>query len=547
MLHCSRCQRTHPDEAAFCYFDGTRLRGEGVVTAVQAAPTPETLGQLPFAFVFPWGLRCQTFDELIQGCQQDWPAARTLFEQGAFQQFLTSAGRLDLARTSELAREQSTDADIALAKFLAKLPALKPLRPELELQPRKLLLDPLPANETRTVELLVLNTGSGFLHGSIQIADAGDWLRFAGGSLSCDLKTMDQQSILLEVRTQGLAAPQELAGRLAVVSSGGIVEVPVRLAVAVRPFAEAPFAGALTPRDLAARMRKQPKEAVALLEGGQVARWFGSNGWRYPVEGSSASGIPAVQQFFEALKLTKPPIVTIEPAEIQLECIFPNSVSVEALLQTSERKWVHGQVSASAPWIRVGTPRIAGPQKAAIQFEAESAALEPDQNHEGTVTVQANGGQEVHLRVKLAVRRPVSPRRPSWVPRLALGALIGLLLRLAAAPVMRWANLDQTDGGMSGAALIRHFILVLGWLGVVAGLLLVPRRPGWRWTDLASAALAGGAGGVVAAATLACLLPWLEAGPSQLLPALPHPLALGMGYALLGAVGAFLCMRLTAR
>src|SRR5262249_27657204 len=141
MQTCPRCQRTNPVEAAFCYFDGFDLRaasGDGsaahlpMAILVDAGPP-----RLPHDFVFPTGRRCTTYDALVEGCLEDWPTARDLLVQGVFRQYLTVAGRLDLARAADEAVRQQADPDLAVDAFLNRLPALKPPKPELELQPHR--------------------------------------------------------------------------------------------------------------------------------------------------------------------------------------------------------------------------------------------------------------------------------------------------------------------------------------------------------------------------------------------------------------------------
>src|SRR5438552_5827299 len=116
MLQCSRCHRANPNEAAFCYFDGTELR---------RLPGPEEGNrdvQLPHQFVFPSGRGCRTYDDLVQACQAEWEVARDLLSKGVFQQFLAAAGRMDLAQAAQPTKGL-LDPDITLNNFLASLPA----------------------------------------------------------------------------------------------------------------------------------------------------------------------------------------------------------------------------------------------------------------------------------------------------------------------------------------------------------------------------------------------------------------------------------------
>src|SRR6185436_4389832 len=97
--------------------------------------------------------------------------------------------------------------------------------------------------------------------------------------------------------TQGLPANQSHAAKLTVVTNGGVVEVPLRFDLVAKPFAVAPFQGVKVQRELAEKMRLKPKDAVPILESGEVRRWFEANGWTYPVQGPDIKGVAAVQQF----------------------------------------------------------------------------------------------------------------------------------------------------------------------------------------------------------------------------------------------------------
>src|SRR5687768_13498687 len=103
-LVCPHCRRTNPAAAVYCYFDGVLLQAGGGAGAPAA-------GALAREFVFPSGRHCRTYDDLLQGCQEDWQAARELLRGGAFEQFFAAAGRLDLARAAAEGRAQA-DPDI---------------------------------------------------------------------------------------------------------------------------------------------------------------------------------------------------------------------------------------------------------------------------------------------------------------------------------------------------------------------------------------------------------------------------------------------------
>src|SRR5207253_5954906 len=117
--------------------------------------------------------------------------------------------------------------------------------------------------------------------------------------------------------------------------------VPVSLELAAYPFPRPPFEDAGSPREMAELMRKQPKPAVALLENGEVQRWFAANGWTYPVTGPTAPGVAAVQQFFEGMGLSKPPALQLSQDDVQVTCIYPEVALARVVLRTPAKKWVY--------------------------------------------------------------------------------------------------------------------------------------------------------------------------------------------------------------
>ncbi|HEV3446317.1 MAG TPA: hypothetical protein VG099_16860, partial [Gemmataceae bacterium] len=372
MLSCPRCQRTNPKEAVFCHFDGAELRP---VQGREETQSP----RLPHDFVFPSGKHCRSFDELARACQEEWNAARDLLKQGAFRQFLASVGRLDLAQAAQEAKSQA-DPDIALDTFIGALPAKIEARPRLDLNPRRLNLGTLHVGEARQVRLTVINQGKGLLHGTLSVAEGHSWLRLnhdgkANGQ--CLIKTASEQGIVLRIDTKGLVAPHKYSAKLTVITNGGIVEVPVRLDLAVQPFALAPFQGAGSPREMAERMRTQPKPAVPLLENGEVARWFAVNGWTYPVLGPTAKGVAAVQQFFEGMGLSKPPPLELSASVVQIRCLPGDSVQEQIIVRTEAKKWVYARAESDAAWLRITSPNISGPQQANLTFEVDSHDLAP--------------------------------------------------------------------------------------------------------------------------------------------------------------------------
>src|SRR5262249_14449573 len=154
-----------------------------------------------------------------------------------------------------------------------------------------------------------------------------------------------------------------------------------------------PFQGVRTPREMAERMKAQPKAAVPLLESGEVARWFAANGWNYPIAGTPAKSVAGVQQFFEAMGLSKPPVVQVSQPEIRFLCNYPETAHGQVTLQTASKKWVYGNVTSDAPWLKVLTPSVSGPQRAAAAFAVDTRLIRSDGLAEGTLQIKANGGQ----------------------------------------------------------------------------------------------------------------------------------------------------------
>jgi hypothetical protein len=518
---CPRCQRANPREAVYCYFDGVVLR-----QGVAGAPP----GQLPHEFVFPSGRRCKTFDELVQGCHYEWEDARQLLRNGDFSRYFAQVGRHDLARTAQENQKQP-DPDIGLHTFLGQLPASQVQGPRLDLNPRRVMLGGIRPGEQRRFPLTVLNQGKGLLQGKITVTEGAQWLKITedGNPSEYVLKTAKTQQIQLHVDARGLTAPQTYSGKLTVITNGGISEVAVRMDVATLPFAQAPFQGAASPRQLAERLRANPKQAVPLLENGDIAQWFKINGWAYPVSGPRVHGIAAVQQLFECMGLSKPPPLQLSETEFQLLCTPPEVAQARVTLRTPSKKWVYAQADSDKPWLRVTTPSVSGPQQTQIAFEVDSSLLDAGGLHLGTVNITANAGQKLAVRVLVNCHQPHEPFTRRLLRPFLVGALLALLLRLL---LTGPADLYARSWGQAAEAaweqapwiytlgaenhFLKRFILAIWWSGIFLGAGMVWRRGG-RWSDVLCGAVAGAGAGVLGAGTLGCLLLVFDAVPSTLL------------------------------
>jgi hypothetical protein len=523
MLQCPRCHRANPDEAVFCHFDGVELR------AVPGRENGRRTAQLPREFVFPSGQRCQTYDDLIQACQAEWEVARDLLDQGLFQQFLATGGRMDLAQAAQQAKRHS-DPDIALDTFLASLPARIERGPHLDLSQRRINGGTLHVGETRQIRLAVVNQGQGLLHGTLTVADGTGWIRLGEGKGDgqCLIKTAGQQEVNLRIHTHRLAAPHKYSSKLTVITNGGVVEVPVGIDLEVQPFPQPPFQGVSSPRDMADKMRGHPKAAAPLLESGEVARWFEANGWTYPVLEATARGVAAVQQFFEGMGLSKPPVVQVSAGEVSQSCLPGEVVQGQLLLRTAARKWVYARVESDAPWLRLTIQNVSGPQQAVIAFDAHSQHLQSGRVHEANLRITANAGQVLHVPVRLDVRRPVIQGRERGAHPMMIGAAAGLVCRLLLIlPADLFAHLAMAPAMQSESTepmnyFVKHFVLITWWVGAAMAAGLLWRR-GNRGMDLVYGLIAGAVAGLIGSATLACLLPQVDWLPRLLW----HKLALG--------------------
>lgn len=460
---CPHCQRTNPNHAVYCYFDGLLLR---------AGSTPaQQQHKLAQDFYFPSGRKCHTFDDLLQGCQEEWLQARELLMGGVFQQFFSSTGRLDIARSCQEAISKG-DPDIALANFLGSLPASQAVQgPKLDLSPRRLALGKMQSGERRRVTLNVFNRGHGTLQGSITLVDGGNWITLGDkGAAEAQIRTQREQQIVITIDTRNLPAAQTYAAKLRVVTNGGVVEAPLQVEVVAIPYPRDPFRGSRTPRELAQKMRANPKAAVPVLESGEVAKWFAGNGWKYPIRGTPAKGVASVQQFFEAMGLSRPPKVALSQNRLKLNCTPPTKARAQIALQTSAKKFVYGSISSDLPWLRVMTSEVSGAQQAPISLEVDPVWLPKTKSASGMLQIIANGGQELQLRVDVDIVR----KKPNVLSQLVVTVvLISLSLaffRLLVSPLVdgfarpvavRMASERAASDSPTANATVRSFA---GWL-----------------------------------------------------------------------------------
>jgi hypothetical protein len=352
---CAHCSRVNPPGASYCYFDGSSLNHH-------AGAGPQNIGSQPFPapFVFPSGRACKSFDQLALGCMHEWPDAVKMLRDGFFERFLGGLGRGDLALAARTAAAYP-DPDRGLDQLLERLPTQAVQPPRLRVEPTEINLGTLRPDADQRFELHLSNQGMRLLYGAA-VSDS-KWLTLGDGPgqaqkiFQCGTET----DIPVTVHAHQLRAGNKpVEAKLVVESNGGTVTVRVQALVPPRAFGEGVLAGALTPRQLAEKARGNPKEAARFFESGAVARWYQANGWAYPVQGPVATGLGAVQQFFEALGLARPPRVEISEQVVSLRGRPGEALQHSVQVRTSEKRPVFAGAVSDQPWLAAGPVSCAG-------------------------------------------------------------------------------------------------------------------------------------------------------------------------------------------
>ena len=404
---CPRCARLNPPAAQFCYHDGH------VLSAAARQAVDPAKQRFPMPFVFPSGQACHSFDELVLAVQNNWEPARDLLRHGVFSSFLGGLGRADLVVA---AREAAgfPDRDRGLAQLLGRLPSnvLEPAR--LAVEPAQVNLGRVRPGQDLRFDLRLHNSGMGLVAGSVS-CEACPWLVLGdpnSGTKSKLFQFLHDATIPVVVRGKALSASNKpQLGKLVLESAGKLVEVPVKLEVPVVPFPDGALAGATTPRQIAEKAKAQPRDAADLFARGAVERWYKSNGWTYPVREPSASGLAAVQQFFEALGLTAPPKVGISAAEVRMAGRAGEQASATVVLTTQEKKPVFAHAVSDRDWLRVERVELEG-RSATVHLRVPSIPDTGGDALRANLSVVSNGRQKFALPVYLevAARPPVRAR-----------------------------------------------------------------------------------------------------------------------------------------
>lgn len=401
-IQCPTCSKANPTNAAYCFYDGRSL---GQV----ADAGPWWSGGMGFStpFSFPDGQRCENFDQLALACDRRWNDARDFLANGVWAAFFNRIGRADLAVAADQASREP-DRDIGLASLLERLPTEALRQPMLHLLAAVEDLGTLEPGVDHKFEIVISNKGGLVLTGTA-VTDC-EWLFFGDrqGNVSRKLfQTRDNYTLVARVVGSMLRAGQKpLEGQIVIETNAGTMTVVVKAKVPVKPFPTGTYgnnvlAGAKSPREIAVKAKAHPQEAGPLFEQGAVKGWYASNGWTYPVQGTHGKGKGAVQAFFEALGLSKPPVLEVSTDRIEVEGKVGKRIKESITVSTKEAKFVNAEAHSDQPWVKV-QPVVTQGKTATIPLVIEVPHAH-GQTLEARVTVQGNGQQRFVIPVRLDV------------------------------------------------------------------------------------------------------------------------------------------------
>jgi hypothetical protein len=399
---CDKCSRANPAEAVYCYHDGFVLGGNRGLPG-RAGPVAVGAQLFPHPFVFPDGRTCRSFNELAIACQEEWEVARDLLQDGHLETFLAGQGRSDLAQAARQAA-RFPDRDRGLDQLLGKLPGDVLDEPRLRVEPLDINLGALSVGVARTLDLHLENQGMRLLYGSVSCPESV-WLALGEPTGGQEKHFQFTHELVLPLHVRGdrlRAGGKPLQARLLVESNGGNVEVCLRAEVPVKPFPRGVLAGARSPRELAQKAIAHPGEAAALVEAGEVQRWYQDNGWTYPVEGPISSGKAGLQQFFEALGLAKPPRVELATPAVALRGNPGERLTGSVEVRTQARRHVYAHARSSQPWLAVeGTELRLG--SATVAFAVPAVPDRPGETLRARLDIRSNGNQRFAIPLTLEV------------------------------------------------------------------------------------------------------------------------------------------------
>jgi hypothetical protein len=329
------------------------------------------------------------------------------------------------------------------------------------------------------------------LHGTVTCEDC-PWLSLgdpAAGTRKKLVQLLHERTLRVNVCGKSLRAgkrPQE--GQLVIESNGGNATVVVTVTVPIQPFPDGVLAGALTPRQVAEKAKRYPHEAAELFAQGAVAHWYDSNGWTYPVKEPSASGVAAVQQFFEALGLTRAPKVALNVLGLRLEGSRGDSLRTLVQVMAEEKRPVYAHASSDRSWLQVSDVALDG-RTATIHLRIPDVPDQPGETLHARLTITANGRQRFVVPVSLTVagrRSRTTVARAEVIPLLPDEPVEVLPIAEADAEKVRPSSRERRRGedrelAPRRAGSGRRLLAVLPVVFLVLGLLIVLARDLRTW------------------------------------------------------------------
>lgn len=398
---CIRCSRANPAEASYCYFDGIGLAGH----ARAANPSQ---ARFPRPFAFPSGNECSNFEQLATGILLEWPQALKMQKEGEFARFFSSIGRLDLSGVASQAGNYPAPSQ-GLDSLLGRLPVESILPAKLDVDPEVLDLGLLKVGQDKKVTLRIRNIGRRLLFGTIAV-EGLPWLNIGDGKPRSLQRFETFYEIAAPLTVLGgklRASDKDFEGRIVLNTSGGTLVVPVKGRVPVKPFQGGVLSGAKSPREVAQKSKANPREAILAFEGLQVQKWYAENGWDYPVPGPSATGIAGLQQFFEALGLSKPPKVSIGSTHIVFDLERGEVRDQVIPLFGDSKSPVYANVSVMVPWVEIQRVELKGTRVNILIRVLEAKMSGSSQS--AFVMIQANGGQNFKVRIDARKKQSFAP------------------------------------------------------------------------------------------------------------------------------------------
>ena len=393
---CRQCGRANPPEANYCYHDGANLLGSRV-----QGPQDLALAPFPSPFHFPSGDQVLNFDQMALCCLRQVEETWTMMRDGALPQFLAGLGRADLVTVIAEATALG-DPDRGVDQFVARLPCNSLAAPKLLANTPQVHCGALVHGQQVAFSLSLRNAGNRLVSGVVT-TDC-EWLQLDGSVDGKSRLIQFWRDQTLKVHVDGSKIPASIKpreGKLRIDTNAGSLVVPVTCGMPIVPFGTGPLQGSTTPRDIALKAKQFPRESSELFGSGAVQAWYRANGWIYPVEGEPASGMAAVQQFFEALGLVKPPRVVLDTPSLNFQGKPGARLRQTIHLHTGDKRPIFAFARSCSSWVTV-LGASAKANVAAIEVEV----LIPPSSEDVVDTqleVRANGNQRFSVPVTVDV------------------------------------------------------------------------------------------------------------------------------------------------